>query len=187
MHHAPSIAIVILVAGIVPSTLQLTSHAAAFLVFELSNTRNAAAWQSQTWLARSCAVVATWQIRWNDQATCTFRKISNSSRPTEEGSKLLATTVQSEFKSTTQEVCQSSYISNTFCTVCIPRADAEWMNLHLTFIFYGWVNRCTAVTSDRAIAGVYRYPGQLIGLRSAAWQRALSGRRGNSRPKASRN
>ena len=41
-------------------------------------------WQSPAWLARSSAVGATWRILLNDQATCTSRKLSNSSR--EDGS-----------------------------------------------------------------------------------------------------
>jgi len=41
-------------------------------------TRNAR--QSPAWFARSCAIGAIWRIWLNDQATCTLRRLSNSSR-----------------------------------------------------------------------------------------------------------
>jgi len=53
-------------------------HSGRFPTRRLKQTRNP--WQSPAWLACSCAVGATWRIWLNDTATCTLRKLSNSSR-----------------------------------------------------------------------------------------------------------
>jgi len=57
--------------------------------------KNRNAWQSSAWLARPCAVGATWRIWLNDQATCTlYFQI-----PVE---KTVSTTVQSKFNKSSQ-------------------------------------------------------------------------------------
>jgi len=68
---------------------------------------------SPAWLAHSCAVGATWRIWLNDQATCTLRRLSNSSR--EDGSNDCPVRIQQQHKKSAKVA-----ISNSFCTVHIP-------------------------------------------------------------------
>jgi len=145
--------------------------------------KNRNAWQSPAWLARSCDVGATWWIRLNDQAACTLRRLLNSSR--EDGSNDCPVQIQYQHKKSSMVA-----IPNSFGTVLVPIADAEWMKSICsvkTGVGVGLPLPGVTVTGPPGrVAATGQWPGPVHCCSDWA-SGVLPGLRWNSRPKAYQN